>query len=843
MTTSALDIAVAVPVASSQDVTRAINQFQVPDGLRARLFLLDITFTGSIDVNVDATVVRGASFSVGDALAALAPQIGDAHLILRRADAAYDSAQLQAVIDTFAQQPDADFLTSNMGLAGAGGIQHVVDPARDGERPPQCWDAGLALRNTALSQVGTTAWFPVILDAYLKAFAAGRTGHIESALALVSQDTFASDRFNHYAQLQLLHAHSEPFGIETPWMSIVMPCSVSFVDLAPTLEAVFGQVLPPGTYEVITIDQGDGSLRQRLDTLSFSQPVQNLETPDGTTGAALQAGVDAARGQVVLFLSEDTIPFPELAEHHIRGHRDRPGQLLVLTGSLEHPLENLQTPTARAMSAASDTAWVLEEDGVPLQPAHRMMPGNLSMLRDAVVSAGGFNVARTGAAFEDLGWRLHNQGYELLAVSNARARVRDSGNIDRWLAMVEQRETDRVSLHAESAKALDASGHQDLTVTGLEALLEEHAGSVEPVRAALDGMADGPKLYAIENLGGEWAQLSKELEARAASLLIHLQRVAEARGRLAGLKAIGQSSYAEMLRSQTLPLPGARGTRYLLRPLAGDETEWLGALARFLVGFGPMDDTTLVVFADPVNGGASAEEIRTGVLELTKRITPGPNGGWADVQVAEANNTPGELERLVGTVDGWIPTGNEGDRTIEALAEQSGTSALASEDWLLRGTDGVEPWPIVTRARFRLFVWPDWSNEEELKTVFDSLARPLANRDDAALVLRYDLSTDGEPEENLTRMAAAYEEVLGDGYSLEVVLLDDHGDEDDFIPRLAAGMHAVGILPSSEDGPRKDFIAALGLPGVSDMMGVTTQLFSMAPLPLGPLYIPTLSLY
>jgi hypothetical protein len=546
---------------------------------------------------------------------------------------------------------------------------------------------------------------------------------------------------------------------------------------------------------------------------------------------------------VVLFLSQDTVLYPELAEHHIRGHRERPGQLLVLTGSLEHPLETLQTPTTRAMSAASEAAWVLDQEGVPLQPAHRLLPGNLSMLRDAVVSAGGFNAERNGAAMEDLGWRLHTQGYELLAIPNARARVRDAGDIDRWLSMIEHRESDRVALHADSAKALDASGHQDLTVSSLETLLEENAASVAVVRTALDGLADGPKLYALENLGGAWAELAQDLETRAGSLLTHLQRIAEARGRLAGLKAIGRPSYAEILRAQKLPLPGARSTRYLLRPVAGDDTGWLGALARFLVGFGPMDDTTLIAFADPANGGTAAEEIRTGVLELTKRIAPGPNGGWADVQVAEAQNTPGELDRLVGTVDGWVPTGTEGDRVIEALSEQCGTEVLASEDWLLRGTNGVEPWPIVTRARFRLFVWPDWSNEAELKTVFDALARPLANRDDAALVLRYNLAIDGDPEANLTRMAAAYEEVLGDGYGLEVVLLDDNGEDDDFIPRLAAGMHAVGLLPSSESGARKEFIDALGLPGVSDMMGVTTQLFSMAPLPLGPLYVPTLSLY
>jgi hypothetical protein len=230
------------------------------------------------------------------------------------------------------------------------------------------------------------------------------------------------------------------------------------------------------------------------------------------------------------------------------------------------------------------------------------------------------------------------------------------------------------------------------------------------------------------------------------------------------------------------------------------------------------------------------------VLELTRRIQPGRNGGWADVQVAEANGTPGELVRLVGTVDGWTPTGRDEDSIVDAIASEAGTTAIDSSEWLMRGTGGIEPWTIVSKARFKLFAWPDWSSEEELRTVFDMFARPLANREDAALVLRYNIDTDGDPEANLRRMADAYTETLGDSYALEVVLLDDAIDDDDFAVRLGAAVQAVGLLPSSASGARKALFEQMAAPKVDDLMSVTTQLFSMPPMPLGPLYVPTLSL-
>ena len=838
-----VDVIVAVPATTAAEALAGANRFIVPDGLAADLVVLDVSIDGSVIAPKGARRVRGATFSVGAALQALAADAGETPIVLRRSDAAYDPAQLSQVLAAFAENADADIITTNVGIAVGGGVHHVIDPAQDGGRPPQCWDAGLALRPRVAASLSDAAWFPVLLSFYIKAFEAGLTCNIEVALASVGQDTFASERFAHFSDLHLVHSHREPFGMDAPWMSIVVPVTKTLSDAAEALSALYRQVLPPGTFEVLTVDRGDGQLADGLDALSFNQPGRTLRMPGATLGAALQAGVEAAVGQVVLFVDEDGVAFPDLAEHHIRAHRDRPGQLIVAVGSQELPLEDLADPVSRALVGEQPTAWVLVEDGLPIGPARRFDVGNGSALRDAIIAAGGFDTAFDLCAGEELGWRMEAQGYEALAVANARLRLMGRTEVDGWLQTIENQARERVGVHTSSPVAMDASGLHDVTTASLNELLEANEVSAGPVRAALVGLSEGPQLYSLEALGGEWAELASDLEVRSGKLLTHLRRLAEARGRLAGLTAGEFDSYLSILRSQKLPLPGARSTRFLLRPIQDDELGWLGVLARFLVGFGPADDATLIVFADPASGGPTSEEVRTAVLELTRRIEPGANGGWADVQVAEASGTPGELVRLVGTVDGWTPTGRDEDAVVEAISTVVGTPGIDTSDWLMRGTGGVEPWPVATRARFKLFVWPDWSSEDELRDVFDVFARPLANREDAALVLRYDIDADGDPEENLRRMAKAYEDTLGEGYGLDVVLLDDPAETADFGERLGASMQAVGVLPSSASGLRKALYDQLTAPAVHDLMSVTTQLFSMPPMPLGPLYVPTLSLF
>jgi len=258
-----------------------------------------------------------------------------------------------------------------------------------------------------------------------------------------------------------------------------------------------------------------------------------------------------------------------------------------------------------------------------------------------------------------------------------------------------------------------------------------------------------------------------------------------------------------------------------------------------LTGFGPSDDHTLLLLADPANGGEEPEQLRGAILELTRRMNPGARGGWADVQIARCVGDDAELVRTLAACQEWVSTGHEGDARISALAAELGLAAADAEAWTLRGTGGVEPHPIATRARFRLLASPDWSDADDLERVLREFARPLVNREDAALVLRIDTEalSEADAEAALLRLAEAYERAMPPGDALEVVLLDD--DADTLAPeRLAAAVHAVVL---SRD-PLVQAVLAAGASAVHDTAEVYTSMFSVPPLPLGPLYAPTMTL-
>ena len=87
-------------------------------------------------------------------------------------------------------------------------------------------------------------------------------------------------------------------------ISVVIPClnEVEFIDA--TLESLLRQEPPGVDWEVIVADGGssDGT-REKLESWSKRHPVIHLiENPKRTTPYALNEGIEAAKGDVVIIL-------------------------------------------------------------------------------------------------------------------------------------------------------------------------------------------------------------------------------------------------------------------------------------------------------------------------------------------------------------------------------------------------------------------------------------------------------------------------------------------------------------------------------------------------------------
>jgi hypothetical protein len=780
-----------------------------------------------------ALVVRPSLPSVEDGLAEALKATAAPVACLRHIDGAYPEDHAERLVAALSEG-EARVATTAYGLLGADGtVLHVVDPGQDGPKPPPLYDGALALRTD--TAVGALAGFPNLLVAYRAAVADEAVARVDGGGFQISMDRFAQARFESDRALRAAEAHGSDYGDETPWASVIVGPGADEDDLLLTLRTLCSQALPPGLFELVLPADAEELLA------GLSLPVPVTYAGSGSRGAQLQAAVDQARGYLGIFVSAGLEVWPGLIEHHVRAHRDRPGQLLAAVGTVEIPLIDQARAWGAAVVAADPDGLLSGPAEGELLEARRFHLHNSSVPLEGVRLAGGVSAALPAAGVDaDLAWRLERDGYELLVQPLARCLRTAVPTVEEHGAATRAKAAAEVAVMKANPAALDAADCLDQTVESLEAALEPHLPVLPQVVAAAEGMG-ALGSHAVQAMGGEWAEFADDAIARTGRLLTHLTKVWTMQGRLEGLRALGASSFVDFLKEQPLGLPGRRSTVYLMRPTKEQDLPWLGVIARFLVGFGPTDDATLLLYSDPENGGVEAEELRTAVMELTRRMRPGPNGGWGDIQVAPATGRTGELPRLAAAASGWCPTGSEGDQALQEAAASLGLPVVDTEAWRFRATDGIEPLPIATSARFRALAWPDWTSAEELSALFSTFGNALANREDVALLLRFDVDQDSDPDGAMKRLAEAYEATMPEGTSLDVIVVDNSLGEGD-AKRLGAAVQAILSLPSAESGERAALFAGMGVEVVSDEGGLHRAILAMPPMPMGPLYTPTMTL-
>ncbi|HXF52414.1 MAG TPA: glycosyltransferase [Dehalococcoidia bacterium] len=140
--------------------------------------------------------------------------------------------------------------------------------------------------------------------------------------------------------------------MKAPTFSFVIPALNEAADIAATLEATLAQRLPAS--EVIVVDGGstDGT-REIVRRYAGRGPVRLLEQRGRTgVGAARNAGIHAATGDVIVALNADVRPPPDflerLAEAYVTGHD---------CVSVESRVENLSDAFGRFIQAEHELRY------------------------------------------------------------------------------------------------------------------------------------------------------------------------------------------------------------------------------------------------------------------------------------------------------------------------------------------------------------------------------------------------------------------------------------------------------------------------------------------------------
>jgi len=197
-----------------------------------------------------------------------------------------------------------------------------------------------------------------------------------------------------------------------PEISVVIPTYDRLDMLSNVLPALLAQNLDASQYELLVCDSesSDGTA-EYMERMQAEHPnVRYLRGHFSGRAAARNAGIQAARGEVVLFNDADIMASPDLLSTHLARHRERAGIAVV---GLEVQAKNLEEyaykrdhPEARGHlhpPSRKRLSWLY------------FLTGNASVRREDLLRAGGFDEDFTGYGHEDLelGYRLRGLGIEI----------------------------------------------------------------------------------------------------------------------------------------------------------------------------------------------------------------------------------------------------------------------------------------------------------------------------------------------------------------------------------------------------------------------------------------------
>ncbi len=196
-------------------------------------------------------------------------------------------------------------------------------------------------------------------------------------------------------------------------LSVVIPTYNRLETLQHVIPTLLAQDLPADEFELLVCDSmsKDGTAEFLAKVHAEHSNVRHLPGPYSGRAMARNAGIDAARGDVVLFNDADILASPDLLSQHLRHHRERRDIAVV---GLEVQVKDLDDYAFKRDRP--------EARGSLHKPTRKRLPwlyfltGNASVRRDDLIRVGRFDESFTGYGHEDLelGYRLERAGIAIL---------------------------------------------------------------------------------------------------------------------------------------------------------------------------------------------------------------------------------------------------------------------------------------------------------------------------------------------------------------------------------------------------------------------------------------------
>lgn len=192
--------------------------------------------------------------------------------------------------------------------------------------------------------------------------------------------------------------------------SVVVPTYNRCDRLRRVIGALAEQTFPRDSFEVIVVS--DGSTDGTEDYLHSAQPpvelVPVIQANSGP-GPARNAGVERARGELIIFIDDDVVAAPDLVEQHVRSHQDHDGRLVVI-GPMLTPSDFSPTAWIQWEQEKLEQQYEAMKRGEWAATFRQFYTGNASLPRPLMHEVGGFDRRFRRAEDVEMSYRLHEAG-------------------------------------------------------------------------------------------------------------------------------------------------------------------------------------------------------------------------------------------------------------------------------------------------------------------------------------------------------------------------------------------------------------------------------------------------
>ena len=216
---------------------------------------------------------------------------------------------------------------------------------------------------------------------------------------------------------------------ESRAVSVVTPTYNRRERLGRVLTALAAQDADPKTFEVVVVDDGStDDTASFLEQQRFGFELRHVRQANAGPARARNVGIEAARGELVLFLDDDVVPAPHLVSEHVRSHDDPQLAVIGPLASLPHYAQ----PWVAWEQDKLETQYSAMARGEYEATFRQFWTGNASVRREHLLAAGGFDTEFLRAEDVELGLRLKRLGVKFRFNPRALGHHHAERSLDSW---------------------------------------------------------------------------------------------------------------------------------------------------------------------------------------------------------------------------------------------------------------------------------------------------------------------------------------------------------------------------------------------------------------------------